>query len=250
MTTVPASTGCVPSTRHPLREIPGHTAALELIAGIVDRTLDREPTERPHLKPGPNRRPGPRGANGARYLLPPVIIFQPQKFWLCRSFGERRVSNSPDTSFSQHNSHPASHTCSRSGQIVRESTTSRNQTPEGNEHTNRLVLRTGAENSSPSRRSRTCEQDLPHCGMGHEGCTRTEATIYSEGDRRRTNAYTSYNLYKKTALTGCRQTPIGRFLNPINFFEPGRNNPAIHAFCTPGIKMRRYTVCPVYRTST
>lgn len=43
------------------REIPGHTAALELIAGIVDRTLDREPTERPHLKPGPNRRPGPRG---------------------------------------------------------------------------------------------------------------------------------------------------------------------------------------------
>ena len=225
MTTVPASTGCVPSTRHPLREIPDHTAALELIAGIVDRTLDREPTERPHLKPGPNRRPGPRGANGARYLLPPVIIFQPQKFWLCEVLvsGECRIPRTPVSTNTIHTLHLT--LAAEVGKLYA------NPQPAATRHRKGMSTRTDSScaleprDSNPSRRSRTASRDLPHCGMGHEGCTRTEATIYSREIGEGRTRTLPYNLYKKTALTGCRQTPIGRFLNPINFFEPGRKQP-------------------------
>lgn len=55
--------------------------------------------------------------------------------------------------------------------------------------------------------------------MGHEGCTRTGATIYSREIGEGRTRTLPYNLYKKTALTGCRQTPIGRFLRSLKLFR-------------------------------
>lgn len=73
--------------------------------------------------------------------------------------------------------------------------------------------------SSPREEAERASRDLPHCGMGHEGCTRTEATIYSREIGEGRTRTLPYNLYKKTALTGCRQTPIGRFLRSHKLFR-------------------------------